>query len=145
MDRNTLLPIRIATALVAFCEAGAMLFAVVKISYAKSHGFTLVDALVAPVTLLLFAAPPLLLLGMANRARTAGATLLAAALVVVLGLGLEGMRALPWHMAYWNNHAEDASLTLFIGSAFGGWPLAVIGMLAWRRPNREPASASEPD
>jgi hypothetical protein len=137
MDRGWLLLLRIATALAACAEAAAIVCALVVTALAKAHGFTLTDVLVAPINFVIFAGPPLIALGMANRARTAGAVLVGAVVAAVIAWGLLAMRALPWHWASMRAHPEDAETTLFLGVIFAGWPLAAIGVLVWWLLNRE--------
>jgi len=129
--------LKIATAAFACAEAAAIVYALATASIAKGHGVVLVDVLLAPLNFVIFAGPPLVVLGMASRARTAAATLVAAALVATFAWGLEAIRAAPWHSAFWHDHPEDAEVMFFLGVILAAWPLAALGFLVSRVLNRE--------
>jgi hypothetical protein len=137
MDRSWVLVLRIATALVACAAATAIVYALATASIAKGHGVSLVDVLVAPLNFVIFAGPPLVVLGLANGARTAGAALVAAALAAAFAWGLQAIHAMPWHAAYWHDSPEDIETMLFLGTIFGAWPLAALGFFVSRLLNRE--------
>ena len=141
MNRSRLLFLRIAVAAVAFAEAAAIVYALGTASIAKSHGVNLVDVLAAPLNFVIFAGPPLVVLGLANGARTANAALLAAALAAAFACGLLAIHALPWQSAYWRDRPDETETTLFIGTIFGAWPLVSVGFLVSRVLNRERSDA----
>ena len=142
MARGWILLLRIATALVACAEAVAIVCALVTTALAKTRGFALNDVLVAPFNFVIFAGPPLVAFGMANRARTAGAALVAAVVVTAIAWGLQAIRVLPWHWSSMHANPADAETTLFFGVIFVGLPLAAIGLLAWWLLNRERGDAA---
>lgn len=137
MERNWTASLRTATAIVACAEAATTLFALATAALAKAHGIALADVLTAPVNFVLFAGPPLFVLGFATNARTTGASLLAATLAVAFGIGLEALHAWPWHRADWRERPGDIETMLFLGVMFVGWPLSALGFLGWRALNRE--------
>jgi len=137
MDRPWVLLLRIATAIAACAEAVAIVCALVITALARARGFTLIDVLVAPFSFVIFAGPPLLAFGMANRARGAGPALVAAVLAGAIAWGLQTIRALPWHWASLRADPAGGETTLFLGVIFVGWPLAAIGVLVWWLLNRE--------
>jgi len=137
MERNWTEWLRIATAGVACAEAATILVALVTAAIAKAHGIALADVLTAPVNFVLFAGPPLFVLGFATNARTKGALLLAAMLAAAFGVGLEAIHAWPWHRMEWRDRPDDVETMLFLGVMSVGWPFAALGFLVWRVLNRE--------
>ena len=137
VERNWKTWLRIATGGLASAEAVTTLVALGSASIAKAHGIGLADVLAAPINLVLFAGPTLFVLGFATNARTTGALLLAAALAVAFGIGLEAIHAWPWHRVDWRERPDDIQTLLFLGVMFAGWPSAGLGFLLWRVLNRE--------
>jgi hypothetical protein len=135
--RGTLLIVRLVAAGIALATAAAALFAVGTIAIAKAHGLTLVDVLTAPIAFVVYGGPPLLSVGLAVRARTAGAVIIASAVVALLAVGLAALGGAPWHSARWEANASDAQTKLLLGALFGGWPLTLVGTALWRPANRE--------
>jgi len=93
--------------------------------------------LTAPVNFVLFAGPPLFVLGFATNARSNGALLLAAMLAAAFGVALEAIHAWPWHRIDWRERPDDIETSLFLGVMSVGWPFAALGFLVWRVLNRE--------
>jgi len=142
MDRHWFLLLRIATAVAACAEATAVVCVLVITALAKPQGFTLVDVLVAPLNFVIFAGPPLLALGMATRARTAGAALIGAILAGAIAWGLHAIHAMPWDWTSLRTDPADGEARLFVAVIFVGWPLAALGVLAWWLLNREPSDGA---
>jgi predicted ferric reductase len=109
--RDSLAPVRLAVAALALLAVLATLFAaVVVIVYKpKNIGFGLIDVLVAPVLLVFYLGPGLLLVGMASRSRTWKAAILALVLAMLLSLMLELYRVTPWHFRHLRASPNDRS------------------------------------
>jgi len=121
----------------ASAETATIVLALATAAIAKAHGVALADVLTAPVNFVLFAGPPLFVVGFATNARTTRALLLAATLAAAFGVGLEAVHAWPWHRADWRARPDDVETMLFLGTMFAGWPSAALGYLVWRVLNRE--------
>jgi hypothetical protein len=129
--------VRLVAAVLALALAAAVVFAMGTIFVTMARGISLVDVLVAPIAFVFFAGPPLLIMGMASRAKTGTAAAVALALAVALAVGLEAIEGTPWHFRYWRASASDAETGMLLGTLFAAWPLTLVGMLVWRVLNRE--------
>jgi predicted ferric reductase len=143
--RDSLAPVRLAVAALALLAVLATLFAaVVVIVYKpKNIGFGLIDVLVAPVLLVFYLGPGLLLVGMASRSRTCKAAILALVLAMLLSLMLELYRVTPWHFRHLRASPNDAETDLVIGTLFMFWPGTAVGGLLWLVLNRKPSPDPE--
>lgn len=123
--------------MIALAVALAVVFAMTTIFITMARGFSLVDVLTAPIAFVVFAGPPLLIMGMALRATTGAAAGFALLLAVVFAIGLEAYDGTPWHFPHWRASASEAETQMLIATLFAAWPLTLIGMLLSRVLNRE--------
>ena len=134
---------RLATAAVSLLCVLAIVVAAGTIAWAKAGHFTVVDILVAPIGLVFYAGPGVLVTGMASRSRSWLALAIPLVLCVSFALLIEVMGLTPWHYWRWHVNANDADTRLFIAMLIILWPATLVGGLAWMLLNRKPRT--EPD
>lgn len=135
-DRAPYLLTRTLGAVLAFVAALVLVFAFGAFAYLKAQPLQVLDVLIAPFILVFWAAPPLFVVGMASRSKTALSAALALLLAVMILIALQLYHGMPWHYPRWRGNLNDASFQLFIVVLFLFWPLVAIGGLLWRVLNR---------
>jgi len=127
---------RMIAAAMALAVACALLFAFGAFWYIKSVSVEVSDVLIAPFIALFWVAPPLFVMGMASRSKTALSAALALLLAVMMLIAMQLYYGMPWHYGRWRADLNEASFRLFIAVLFLFWPLVAIGGLLWRALNR---------
>jgi hypothetical protein len=131
-----ILLVRVAAGVIALAVAISVVFAMTTIFITMARGFSLVDVLTAPIAFVVFAGPPLLVVGIASRATTGAAAAAALLLAVVFAVGLEASEGTPWHFRNWRANASEAETQMLVATLFAAWPLTLIGMLLSAALNR---------
>ena len=129
--------VRLVAVVIALAVAISVVFAMTTIFITMARGFSLVDVLTAPIAFVFFAGPPLLVVGMASRAKTGAAAVVALLLAVTFAVGLAVFEGAPWHFRHWRASAAEAEAQMLIATLFAAWPLTLVGMLLSARLNRE--------
>lgn len=132
-----------ATAAVSLLCALAIVVAAGTIAWAKGGGLSIVDILVAPIVLIFYAGPGVLVTGMASRSRSWLTVAIPLALCVAFAVLIEAMGLTPWHYWRWHANPSDSEARMFIAMLFILWPATIVGGLAWMLLNRQPSP--EPD
>ena len=129
---------------VALAVAISTAFAVIGFSMARNTGgFTLVDAMVAPILLVFYLGPALLTMGMALRSRSVTALVVASVIVAFLAAGLEVYGVSPWHFRRWGGF-KDYETSFLFAMLLIFWPLTTFGGLLWLALNRRAAPPPAP-
>lgn len=134
---------RLATAGVSLLCVLAIAVAAGTIAWVKGGGFSVVDILVAPIVLIFYAGPGVLVTGMALRSRSWLTVAIPLVLCVAFAVLIEVMGLTPWHYWRWHANPNDSGTRLFIAMLFILWPATIVGGLAWMLLNRKPSP--EPD
>jgi hypothetical protein len=133
---DALVSTKLATSAVSLLCALAIVVAAGTIAWAKGGGFTVLDILVAPIVLIFYAGPGVLVMGMASRSRSWLPLAIPLVLCVAVALLIEVMGLTPWHYGRWQADPNDAGTRLFIAMLFLLWPSTLAGGLAWLLLNR---------
>jgi hypothetical protein len=129
--------VRLVAVVIALAVAICMMFAMSTIFVTMARGLSLVDVLTAPIAFVVFAGPPLLVVGIASRATTAPAATVALLLALIFAMGLEVAEGTPWHFRHWRASASEAETQMLVATLFAAWPLTLLGLLLARGLNRE--------
>lgn len=131
-DRDGALALaKLVAVVAAVFSVVAIVFAAGSIAFATEGGFTLVDVLVAPIVFVFYAAPGLLVVGMASRSRSRLTAAIPLMLGVLLAFLLEGMGITPWHLGKLTSGANEAETRLFVALFFLVWPATLLGGMTW--------------